>query len=341
MYQDNTMNITQKVSLKQYNSFGISSFADKIIECQSVEDIISSLNILVSSKYYILGGGNNILFDNEYHGIIIRPNIHGISIVNNNEKYIDIRVGAGEDWDSFVAYTVENNWGGLENLSLIPGTVGASPVQNIGAYGAEVKDCILNVEGLFVHSGCSFNYSREDCLFGYRNSIFKSRFKEDAIITYVTFRLSKHPQVNISYAPVRDAMAIRGTNTIQAVREEIINIRNSKLPDPKITGNAGSFFKNPEVPLKTFEELKANYPNIPSFPLDNGDVKIPAAWLIDQCGWKGKSLGRAAVHHIQPLVLINNGDATADDILLLARTIISDIKNKFGIELNMEVNYVK
>ncbi|MDO4461343.1 MAG: UDP-N-acetylmuramate dehydrogenase [Bacteroidia bacterium] len=335
------MNTYQKVSLKSYNSFGISSVANKLIECQSVEEVKSSLNDIKGSKYYILGGGNNVLFADLFDGIILRPNILGISVVNEDDNFIDVKAGAGEDWDSFVAYTVDKNYGGLENLSLIPGTVGASPVQNIGAYGAEVKDTIICVEGVFVSSGEYFSLTNEECLFGYRNSIFKSKYKGDAIITHVTFRLNKHPEVNISYAPVRDAMAIRCTNTIQAVREEIINIRNNKLPDPKVTGNAGSFFKNPEVSSSVFNELKTNYPAIPSYQLTNGDVKIPAAWLIEHCGWKGKSLGRAAVHHIQPLVLINNGNATADDILKLANAIISDVKNKFGIELNMEVNYVK
>lgn len=335
------MNTTQKVSLKAHNSFGINSIADKYIECTTFEDVISALPELRSSKYYILGGGNNILFDKQYNGTIIRPNIKGINIIAEDDDSIIIKAGAGEDWDSFVEYTVDNNWGGIENLSLIPGTVGASPVQNIGAYGAEAKDSILCVEGVFVSSGKTFNLSRAECQFGYRDSIFKSQFKGDAIITHVTFRLNKHPEINITYAPVREAMAKRGCNTIQAVREEIINIRNNKLPDPKVQGNAGSFFKNPEIPAKMFDNLKNKYPNIPSYPLVNGDIKIPAAWLIEQCGWKGKSLGRAAVHHIQPLVLVNNGEATADDILNLAETIISDIKEKFGIELNMEVNYVK
>lgn len=335
------MDTKQNVSLLTHNSFRIASIAKEFVEFATVDEIIANLPNLRSSRYYILGGGNNILFGNFFDGIIVRPNIKGISIISQDNNSIVIKAGAGEDWDSFVEYTVNNNWGGLENLSLIPGTVGASPVQNIGAYGAEAKDCIVSVEGVFVSTGNTFCFSREECQFGYRESIFKSKYKGDAIITHVTFCLNKNPEVNISYAPVRDAMEKRGSVTIQAVRDEIINIRNNKLPDPKVQGNAGSFFKNPEVSAHIYNALKIDYPNIPSFPLANGDVKIPAAWLIDQCGWKGKSLGKAAVHHIQPLVLVNNGNATADDILNLARTIISDVKNKFRIELNMEVNYVK
>lgn len=335
------MEVIKKVALKAFNSFGISAKTENLVVCSSSEDVRSLCHALRSEKTYILGGGNNVLFAGDFDGYIIKPNIKGIVISSEDNANVYLRVGAGEDWDSFVEYTVKNNWGGLENLSLIPGTVGASPVQNIGAYGAEVGNCIVSVEGILLSTGNYFSVSRSECRFGYRDSIFKNEYKGDAIITHVNFCLSKNPVANISYAPVREAMTRRNTNTIQSVREEIINIRNSKLPDPKIQGNAGSFFKNPEVSVEQFNNLQAKYPNIPSFPLQNGDVKIPAAWLIDQCGWKGKAMGKAAVHHIQPLVLVNNGDATAQDILNLAKQIISDVKEKFNIELNMEVNLVK
>lgn len=335
------MEVIKKVALKAYNSFGISALAENMVVCSSTYDVTSLCHALRNEKVYILGGGNNILFDGDFAGYIIKPEIKGIEITAEDDETVTLHVGAGEDWDAFVEYTVKNDWGGLENLSLIPGTVGASPVQNIGAYGAEVGNVIVSVEGVRLSTGQTFVVSREECRFGYRDSIFKNEMKGDAIITYVNFRLTKKPVANISYAPVREAMSRRNTETIQAVREEIINIRNSKLPDPKVQGNAGSFFKNPEVPAEVFERLRAEYPGIPSFPLANGDVKIPAAWLIDQCGWKGKALGKAAVHHIQPLVLVNNGGATAGDILALAGKIISDVKEKFGVELAMEVNLVR
>lgn len=335
------MNVIKKVALKAYNSFGISANTEKMIICSSADEVVSACKLLKSEKYYILGGGNNVLFADNYPGTILKPDIKGITISSEDDSSVCIHAGAGEDWDTFVEYTVKNNWGGLENLSLIPGTVGASPVQNIGAYGAEVGNCIVSVEGVMIPSGTAFCIAQSDCRFGYRDSVFKSVYKGSAVITYVNFRLSKHPVTNISYAPVREAMSRRNTDTIQAVREEIISIRNSKLPDPKVQGNAGSFFKNPEVSVDIFNDIKADYPNVPSFALPNGNVKIPAAWLIDQCGWKGKALGRAAVHHIQPLVLVNNGNASAEDILNLAKRIIADVRAKFNIELHMEVNVVK
>lgn len=335
------MEVIKKVALKAYNSFGISATAKNMVVCASAEDVVSICQVLKGERCYILGGGNNVLFDGDFDGYIIKPDIKGIETEAEDGEYVVLRVGAGEDWDAFVEYTVRRNWGGLENLSLIPGTVGASPVQNIGAYGAEVGNSIVKVEGILLSTGERFSVTREECGFGYRESIFKKQLKGDAVITHVSYKLTKKPEVNISYAPVREAMMRRGEESIQAVREEIIKIRNGKLPDPKVQGNAGSFFKNPEVGAELFKQIQERYPEAPSFPLANGEVKIPAAWLIDQCGWKGKALGKAAVHHIQPLVLVNNGGATAGDILALAGKIILDVKEKFGVELAMEVNLVR
>ena len=282
-----------------------------------------------------------MLFEGDYDGIVLRPRLAGITLLHETSDYVDLRVGAGVQWDTFVEYAVQRGYGGVENLSGVPGTVGAAPVQNIGAYGVEAGSCISRVEALQISTGKNLQLSREQCHFGYRDSVFKHELKRDAVITYVSFRLAKHPVVNTSYGPVREALLKVGDSSVSNVRHVILSIRESKLPAPDELGNAGSFFKNPEVSASKHASLLEQYPTLPAFSLPGGNFKVPAAWLIEQCGWKGKSMGMAGVHENQPLVLVNRGGASACDILALAYSIIRDVKAKFGIELRMEVNIVR
>ncbi|HYX09089.1 MAG TPA: UDP-N-acetylmuramate dehydrogenase [Bacteroidales bacterium] len=328
--------------LKKYNTFGIDVKAAYYAECETTDELqeLYTLDKYADLPKYVLGGGSNVLFAGDYAGLILRPLMKGIQITAEDEDKVLLRVGAGEDWDEFVAWCVSEEYGGVENLSLIPGNVGTSPMQNIGAYGVEVKDVIHKVEVLNLNTLKPEVFTNEECRFGYRSSIFKHALKGSVIITHVHIELSKHPVLVTHYGSVAEELEKYTLKNIYAVRQAVMAIRKRKLPDPEVTGNAGSFFKNPVIENKLFESLVKEYPEIPNFPAEADQVKIPAAWLIDQIGWKGAKKGRAGVHPHQPLVLINLGGAAGKEVLALAEEIAGSVKERFGIELEMEVNIV-
>ena len=325
--------------LKELNTFHFDVRAKEFIVTDNVDDI---REWIIQEKpsvenLLVLGGGSNILFAGDHKGTIIHPLFDQIKIIYEDNDTVLIEAGAGKKWDDFVDFCVGNSYHGVENLSLIPGTVGAAPVQNIGAYGCEAKDVIEKVNGIFLDSGDLLPLFSSECNFGYRNSIFKNKLKNRLLVTSVVFRLSKKEVFNLSYGRLEEKTKEFGEINLQNIRKAVIEVRSSKLPDPDITGNAGSFFKNPEIPFEQFEKLKETYPGIPGYPLDNEKVKVPAGWLIDKAGWKGKAMGEAAVHSEQALVLVNRRNATGKDILNLASAIEKDIKAKFGIKLEKEV----
>jgi UDP-N-acetylmuramate dehydrogenase len=291
-------------------------------------------------KPLILGGGSNILFTNHFDGAIIHPAIDGIEIVSEDDTSVIIKAGAGVEWDSLVEYTVNKGLGGLENLSLIPGNVGASPIQNIGAYGVEAKDCIEIVEGIYIHTHKSFSLSKSECKFNYRDSIFKNDLRGKTIITYVSFKLLKTPLLVTHYGNLDVELEKLGGKSLANVRQAVINVRNSKLPDPKVLGNAGSFFKNPVVDISVVEELQKDYEKVPYYPVSDSYVKLPAGWLIEQCGWKGKKIGNVGVHKDQALVIVNYGGANGKEVIDLAHKVRHSVMEKFNVSLEMEVNVV-
>ena len=305
-------------SLLPYNTFGIDVSASRFLEYASVAELKEYIaQGAVTTPFLHIGGGSNLLFTKDYDGLILHSRIGGIEVTAEDSQTVSLRVGAGVVWDDFVACCVEHGWYGAENLSLIPGEVGASAVQNIGAYGVEVKDLITAVETVNIQ-GYERVYSVEECEYAYRNSIFKRPENKSVFVTYVRFRLSKEERYTLDYGTIRQELAKYPAPTLPIVRKVIIEIRESKLPDPKVTGNAGSFFMNPIVAKDKLEALQQDYPRIPYYELPDGRVKIPAGWMIDQCGWKGKSLGPAAVHDKQALVLVNRGGAKGSDIIALS-----------------------
>lgn len=329
--------------LLSHHTFGMDVKASLFVEYTSVTELKSILSDknLMTGNWLHIGGGSNLLFKGDYAGTILHSAIRGYEVVAENEQEIEVRVGAGEVWDDFVAYTVENGWYGAENLSWIPGEVGASAVQNIGAYGAEAKDLIVKVETVEVETCRERTFAKEECHYAYRESIFKKELKGKYIVTYVTYRLSKQPVFNLEYGNICGELEKRDcTVTLENVRKVIIAVRETKLPDPKVQGNAGSFFMNPMIPREQFETLQQQYPDIPHYEVDGGRVKIPAAWMIDRCGWKGKQLGRAGVHSKQALVLVNCGGATGDEVISLAGQIQESVFQKFGIAISPEVNFI-
>ncbi len=329
-------------SLLHYNTFIGDVQAAELVECATVDEVREALFASKNKPLLVLGGGSNVLFLSDFHGVVLRPTIADFDVVAESQNTVDVRVGAGVEWDVFVERCVQNGWQGVENLSLIPGTVGASPVQNIGAYGVEAGDVILRVEGVMVADGKAFKLEACECEFGYRNSIFKGRLKGQIVITHVTFQLHKTTSApNLDYGPVRQAVEALGQATIDNVRQAVINIRQAKLPDHKIEGNAGSFFKNPEINLDLFAQLLSRFPDMPSYDVADGKrKKIPAGWLIERSGWKGKSLGRAGIHARQALVVVNRGGATGAEILAIAKAVKNDVGKTFGIDLEMEVNCI-
>ncbi len=329
-------------SLKHRNTFGIDATCDRFIEFDTIDELVAMMPEIRSAKpLLILGGGSNLLLTADYHGTVVHCAIKGHEVKDDDDSVL-LRCGAGETFDDIVAYAVENNWYGAENLSLIPGEVGASAVQNIGAYGVEAKDIIENIEVVEIETGKVMKIENADCRYAYRQSRFKNEWLGQFIITHVTYRLSKHYTPRLDYGNIRAVLSQRGIETPTALqlREAIIDIRREKLPDPAIEGNAGSFFMNAIVDSDTFSQLQTAYPDMPFFSLDNGTKKIPTAWLIDQCGWKGRTMGNAGVHNRQPLVLVNRGGATGNEILNLCKTIQKDVKEKFGIDIKPEVNIV-
>ena len=336
------MSLQENISLKPFNTFGVDVLAKYFSKVNSVEELIETLRLSDSQTFKLfLGGGSNILFTKDFDGLAIQLNLKGIKEEFINENEVLVTAKAGENWHQFVLYCLDKNYGGLENLSLIPGNVGTSPMQNIGAYGTEIKDVfesceVLNLETLEIET-----FDLEKCRFGYRDSIFKQEGKGKYVILQVTFKLTReNHKIDVEYGAIKTELEnLEISNpTIQDVSKAVINIRQSKLPDPKVIGNAGSFFKNPTIPLAQFEVLKLKFENIPGYP--NGNfVKIPAGWLIEKSGWKGKQTGNVASHKLQALVIINaTGNATGKEIFDFSTKIIDSVKEKFGIELEREVN---
>ena len=337
------MEIRKDYSLLSHNTFGMDIKASLFIEYTSVEELKEILRRypLEEGCWLHIGGGSNLLFKGDYPGIILHSAIKGYEILEENEQKVIVRVGAGEVWDDFVAYSVDKGWYGAENLSLIPGEVGASAVQNIGAYGMEAKDLIVNVETVEVATGEERIFTNAECAYAYRESAFKLSLKGKYIITKVSYRLKKTPCYHLDYGNVRAELEKSGIAlTLSNVREVIIKIREGKLPDPKVQGNAGSFFMNPIISRVQFEALLAEYPQMPHYVVDAERVKIPAAWMIDQCGWKGKRLGNAGVHDKQALVLVNTGGATGEEVIRLSEAIQKSVFDKFGIRISPEVNFI-
>ena len=338
------MAILQYYSSKGINTFGIDVSLYAFTHVRNKEQL---LNIFENElQYYkqhlIIGSGSNILFCGNYDGLVIKNEIIGIEVVKEDEKHVWIRSLSGTVWHDLVIYCVNNNYGGLENLSLIPGTVGAAPMQNIGAYGVEIKDTFVALEAIEIKTGETYIFDEDACVFGYRESIFKKEAKGIYFIYSVTFKLSKDPVVNISYGDIQKVLEEKNTATptIKDVSNAVIKIRESKLPDPKELGNAGSFFKNPEVEKSVAENIQQEFPAIPKYDLSNGKVKIPAAWLIEQCGWKGKHIGNTGNHAKQALVIVNYGNATGNEIWQHALNVQKSVQEKFNILLEPEVNVI-
>ena len=325
-------------SLLSRNTFGMDVKAKRFVEYDNEEELKALIPTL-SGEVLHMGGGSNLLFKGDFEGTVLHSAIKGIEVVDESAESALVRAGAGEVWDDFVAWAVERGYGGVENLSLIPGEVGASAVQNIGAYGVEAKDVIALVEAIDLSNGQKRVFGTEECNYAYRQSIFKNALKGKYAITYVTYRLQKQPVLKLDYGNIRAVLGDNGQHTISDVRQAIIDIRNAKLPDPKVQGNAGSFFMNPVVSREKFLSIQKDYPQMPYYEVEGG-VKIPAGWMIDQCGWKGKSLGRAGVHDKQALVLVNLGGASSEEIITLCNTICKDVYDKFGIDIHPEVNLI-
>ncbi|MCL2028663.1 MAG: UDP-N-acetylmuramate dehydrogenase [Bacteroidales bacterium] len=335
------MIIQENISLKKYNTFGIDVNARYFCEIRTLYDLqtLISSEIFQNNSRLILGNGANILFTKDFDGLVIKPVLKGIEIVDVTKTEIFINVQAGENWHEFVMHCCKSKWNGLENLAYIPGSVGASPVQNIGAYGVEIKDVLDSIEALNLETGEIEIFQNSDCKFAYRESIFKHEYKGKYLIYSVTFRMSKLPKFNMNYAAVNDEL--KRTNvpklSAKAIAKAITHIRKSKLPEPSEIGSAGSFFKNPSASQKMFEHLKIQFPDIVTYPMDS-EIKLSAGWLIEQAGWKGFREGDAGVHAQQALVLVNYGNATGIEILNLAKRIIDSVKSKFGVDLTPEVN---
>ncbi|MES2513493.1 MAG: UDP-N-acetylmuramate dehydrogenase [Bacteroidota bacterium] len=338
------MTISSNVSLKPYNTFGINADAKYFTSAQSPEEIKEILNSKAykSHEHLILGGGSNLLITKNFGGLVIKNDLKGIEVVKETTDSVFVKCAAGEVWHDFVMFCISKNYGGLENLSLIPGCTGASPMQNIGAYGVEIKDTFYQLEAIHTETGELKTFTKTECEFGYRESVFKRKLKNQFIITSVTFQLSKQPAFHVEYGAIKqelDAMHISDLS-IKAISQAVINIRSSKLPNPKEIGNAGSFFKNPEVSSDTYERLKEEFTNLMAYPLENGHYKLAAGWLIEQSGLKGYRQGDAGVHKLQALVLVNYGQATGNEIYDLSTLVLQTVKAKFGVDLEREVNII-
>jgi UDP-N-acetylenolpyruvoylglucosamine reductase len=336
------MQIQENISLKPYNTFGIDAIARQFAAFESRDELEILLDDHSSKSNFILGGGSNILFTKNIDGLVLKNEIKGITVIREDEHYVYVKVGAGENWHSFVQYCIEHSWAGVENLSLIPGNVGASPMQNIGAYGVEIKDVFFDLEAFRPEDKKGYTFTLNDCEFGYRDSVFKRKFKDQFIILNVTYRLHKNPVFHTSYGAIMqelEKMQVKELS-IYAISQAVINIRRAKLPDPAVTGNAGSFFKNPSVPREQYETLKKEFDTLIAYKNPGDTYKLAAGWLIEQCGWKGFRRGDAGCHQKQALVLVNYGNASGADIFQLSEEILQTVKNKFGIDMEREVNVV-
>jgi len=335
--------IEENKSLKNSNTFGLDVTARYFATINSIAELETLLRDArwESIPKLVLGGGSNILFTQDFNGLVLHNAILGIEKINENDAHVFLKIGAGENWHKIVLYCIENNYAGIENLSLIPGTIGAAPIQNIGAYGVELKDVLDSVEGIQIPpaSPTPFFKEADQCEFGYRDSIFKHALKNKIIITHVTLRLNKKPLFRTEYGAIRELVKNKPLS-IKAISDAVIKIRQEKLPDPKVIGNAGSFFKNPIISEEQFLLLQKKYPNMPHFTEENACIKIPAGWLIEQCGLKGKRFGNVGVHEHQALVLVNYGNGTGDEIKKLSERVQATVFEKFGIKLMTEVNII-
>jgi UDP-N-acetylmuramate dehydrogenase len=338
------MQILENISLKSLNSFGIEASARYFSQFKTIEELQGILNWskLKGLNPMILGGGSNVLFTKNYDGLILKNELIGIEKVKDDDAFVYLKAGGGVVWHDFVMYCIKNNLSGIENLALIPGCVGASPMQNIGAYGVEVKDCFYELTAMDKQTSCMYKFTNSECEFGYRESVFKHKYKDRFVITDVTYRLNKTPHFRIEYGAIRQQLEKDSVQelTIAAIANAVMAIRISKLPDPAVIGNAGSFFKNPSVPKEQFDLLKEKYQGIVGYKNNEGLVKVAAGWMIDQCGLKGFTRGDAGVHDIQALVLVNHGKATGSEILEISKNVRTAVFEKFGIEIVPEVNII-
>lgn len=336
------MTIAEHYSLLKHNTFHIEANSRYFIEYDSEDELIATLssNIVRTNDVLPIGSGSNLLFTRDFDGVILHSGIKGFTITEKKDAYTSVQIGAGEIWDNVVDYCIKSNLYGAENLSLIPGEIGAAAVQNIGAYAVEIKDIIETVDAVEIKTGRKRRFSKDECNYAYRESIFKKELKNQYIITFVTLRLSNAPHFQLDYGNIKEALSAKGELTLQTVRDTIIEIRESKLPNPEKIGNAGSFFMNPYISRNQFADLKQTHPTIPSYPVSETEVKIPAAWLIEQCGWEGKTIGNVGVHDKQSLVLVNKGHAKAQEIVDLSQLIIKSVEEKFHICLIPEVIFL-
>jgi UDP-N-acetylmuramate dehydrogenase len=333
------MQFLENISLAPFNSFGIDVKARYYTKISSVDEL-SNLSLSQELPVFVLGGGSNILFTRDFNGYILHNGLRGIEVTGEDEDHVYVRTGAGENWHGFVEYCISHGFAGAENLALIPGYTGASPIQNIGAYGVEVKDIFMELEAFHLGERTLHRFDAADCAFGYRDSVFKARYKGQFMIVSVTYRLNKRPVFHTGYGAINQELEKMGVQdlSIRAIGDAVIRIRRSKLPDPTRIGNAGSFFKNPEVSLSKYEELKQRFPELVGYPLPGGYVKLAAGWLIEQAGWKGFRRGQAGVHDKQALVLVNHGGAPGKEIYDLSEEILISIRETFGVSLEREVN---
>lgn len=338
------MEIKENQSLLNFNTFHVDVHASFLIRINNENEIVESFEFAKAKNlnYMILGGGSNVLFLHDFDGVIFQPVNKGIEIVDENRDEVIIQIQAGESWDDVVRFSIDNNFFGIENLSAIPGSAGAAPIQNIGAYGVEVKDSLISVLGMKISSAKKLILTNQDCEFGYRNSIFKRELKNDFLITSIRLKLSKIPKVNLSYSNLSEYFSSKKMSEISSkeISAVIRKIRESKLPNPEMLGNAGSFFKNPVVSKLKYDELESQFDSIPSFIINENEVKIPAGWLIEKCGFKGKRIGNVGTYEKQSLIIVNYSNATGKEIKSFAEKIRSEVKMKFGINLEYEVNII-
>lgn len=336
------MVILKNYSLKNYNTFGLDVKAESLLKVQTVDELKEGLKF-TKAPVFMLGGGSNMLLTQDIKGLVIKNELKGIAVVEEKKDTVTLSIGGGENWHKLVLWAIENNYGGIENLSLIPGTVGAAPIQNIGAYGVELKDVFIKLEAINLKTKRKKTFTKKACQFGYRESIFKKTLKGQYFITNVYLQLTKNKhQLNMNYGAIKTSLAEKGIEqpTIKDISDAVIAIRSSKLPDPAELGNSGSFFKNPEIPRSQFDILQKKFPTVVFYEMPNDMVKVPAGWLIEQDGWKGKKVGNTGAHAKQALVLVNYGNATGQEVKALAFKIIDSVKQKFGIELSPEVNII-
>ena len=336
------MDIIKNKSLRSYNTFGvdcISSFFTTINNLKDLDELYQH-KLYKSQKKLILGGGSNILFTSNFDGLVIKNEIKGIEIIKETNDIVEVQIGAGVNWHEFVIHAVNNKWGGIENMSLIPGNCGTAPMQNIGAYGVEIKDTFVSLNAYEIETGKIVSFDRKRCEFGYRDSVFKNDLKDQYIILDIRLRLQKKPTLNTKYGDINNTLIKNKVSnpTIKDISDAVIQIRTSKLPDPKKIGNAGSFFKNPIISQGQFKEIKMKFPEIVSYPVNEQKVKLAAGWLIEKAGWKGKNFGNYGVHKKQSLVLVNYNSANGREIFNLSQEILEDVFNKFQVKLEREVN---